>query len=212
MNENYEIACNCKIKGAEKTVTALWPKEKDALRLRLTDDLSITLVVTQGWRWNKDKKKIPAPGRIAILETGQDIHNGEPSRTLDTDETTMDLDGPLSGVRARFFLRRVPAVRSVVGPKGKTCAQCRFFDAREGQRVMTTPTHRGFQGGQGYNFFDVVARALADEQRAPYLHPEDTGYCPRRREILDHRAAACGDFDPTKTGFLSRLWAKMRGN
>jgi hypothetical protein len=124
----------------------------------------------------------------------------------------MDLDGPLSGVRARFFLRRVPAVRSVVGPKGKTCAQCRFFDAREGQRVMTTPTHRGFQGGQGYNFFDVVARALADEQRAPYLHPEDTGYCPRRREILDRRAAACGDFDPAKTGFLSRLWAKMRGN
>lgn len=77
---------------------------------------------------------------------------------------------------------------------------------------MTTPTHRGFQGGQGYNFFDVVARALADEQRAPYLHPEDTGYCPRRREILDRRSAACAEFNPKKNGFFLRLWAAMRGH
>ena len=205
----YNIFCTLRCGADEKHCSGQWnPGDRFIVEIA---GRNVTLETTMGWRWNKDGEKIPAPGRIIVAETGQTVGNGDRHLPIDRDETTIDLRPPLDGIRLRMALERVPEKRRTSGPPGKKCDQCRWFDRREGHRVLTTETHRGFQGGQGYVFTDVVARSLADEVRGLYLHPDETGYCPKTRELLHYTAEACEIFEPLATGFWRRLWSRLTG-
>ena len=174
----------------------------------LGDGKQATLRVTEGFRWTKEGNKIKAPGRIVIEETGQTVFNGDDRVPLERDETTIDLGPPLEGYRFRAVIARPAPKRQADGPRGKRCGQCRWWDAREGHRMLTVLTHRGYQNG-GYCFPDVVARALAEEHGTPYLHPEDAGYCPKHKAVLPREAAACPQYSPAKIGIWQRIWRWM---
>lgn len=170
----------------------------------------LTIHTTLGYRHSKEGTKIPAPGRLIIKETGQTLYNGDLSQDPWKDQTAFDFEGPFAGWRGRMVLRRVPRKRVVNGPKGKVCGQCRWWDKQEGNKLLTEKTHLRLTKEGGYCFNDVVARALAEEFSTPYLHPEDAGFCPRRKEIIDAKGDACEEFAPLKLGAWSRFWAWVR--
>lgn len=186
------------------------PKNASSFDVTLIHGKKATVALTEGYRVDKDGNKIAAPGGLILVETAQRLAAGQETTPPQHDETRLELGPPFEGTSMRLVLRRRAEQRHVDGPPGKKCSRCQWFDRKEGHEALTKATHKGFSNGE-YCFPDVVARALASEFQAPYLHPDEVGYCPRQRALLHESCGACKEYKEIKINWFRRIVRWFKG-